>query len=81
MSIIGKREITYNLLLYNNPYKNNTNKIKTNKTNSLVLLDHQLNIYEYLKSNKSILLFHKMGSGKTISSLYSAIKLIIKIIK
>ena len=70
MSIIGKREITYNLSLYNNHYKkiqtdgsiskqSVPNKINTNKTNSFVLLDHQLAIYEYLKSNKSILLFHK----------------------
>ena len=74
MSIIGKREITYNLSLYNaykniqtdpksNQIKSNqieSNKIKTNKIESFVLLDHQNAIYEYLKSNKSILLFHKM---------------------
>jgi len=38
------------------------------------ILPHQIKVYEYLKNNWSILLFHKMGSGKTISSLYSALK-------
>ena len=58
-------------------YQNNLeliNKQSYAQSNQLIILPHQLKIYEYLKSNKSILLFHKMGSGKTISSLYSAIK-------
>lgn len=42
--------------------------------NSIIIMQHQLAIYEYLKNHKSILLFHKMGSGKTISSLYACIK-------
>ena len=51
---------------------------KTNKSpTSLTILPHQLAIYNHLISdlNKALILFHKMGSGKTISSLYVAIKL------
>jgi len=55
---------------------NKTKKIKRSKTSSsLTILPHQLVAYEHLISNKAILLFHKMGSGKTISSLYASIKL------
>ena len=41
---------------------------------SMTLQPHQLKVYTYLLTHWSILLFHKMGSGKTISSLYPALK-------
>ena len=75
---VGKRFIfnnSYNSL--NNSFyslNDKNNKNDKNEINKLKLLSHQLKVYEFLKSNKAILLFHKMGSGKTISSLYSAIK-------
>ena len=59
MSIIGIRNL----------YKN-----KRSKNISISILPHQLVAYNFLQSNKGIILFHKMGSGKTISSLYAAIK-------
>lgn len=66
MSIFGKR------YLYSN-----TNQLNLNlsESNNLIIMDHQIAIYNYLKTNRAILLFHKMGSGKTISSLYACIKL------
>ena len=48
--------------------------IETTQKNKISILPHQKKVYDFLQQNKSILLFHKMGSGKTISSLYSAIK-------
>jgi superfamily II DNA or RNA helicase len=65
MSIIGKR------ILYNE-----VDKI-TSLNKPTIIMPHQIAIYNHLKSNlnKAIILFHKMGSGKTISSLYTAIKL------
>ncbi len=68
MSIIGIRNINSN-------YTNQT--LKTTKilnTKSLIILPHQLIAYNFLQKHKGIILFHKMGSGKTISSLYAAIK-------
>lgn len=52
-------------------------KRQLNNIQSFIIMEHQLKIYDFLKhhDNRSILLFHKMGSGKTISSLYAAIKL------
>lgn len=68
MSIIGIRNINLN---YNNQTLKTT---KISNTNSLIILPHQLIAYNFLQKHKGILLFHKMGSGKTISSLYAAIK-------
>jgi superfamily II DNA or RNA helicase len=51
-------------------YTNSTNT----QTNSFSILPHQQKVYNFLKKNWSIILFHKMGSGKTISSLYSALQ-------
>jgi len=86
LNIIGKRLIFTDLDQLNRYYNKDKN-IEQNKqfitksmsnsistSNQISILPHQIKIYEYLKSNKSILLFHKMGSGKTISSLYAAIK-------
>jgi hypothetical protein len=65
MSIIGKRYI----------YTNTTLASELDSiTRSFIVMPHQLVAYEFLKTHKAILLFHKMGSGKTISSLYAAIK-------
>jgi len=61
MLIVGKRNI-------NRSYNTTSNT-------SLMILPHQLIAYNFLQKNKGIILFHKMGSGKTISSLYAAIKL------
>jgi superfamily II DNA or RNA helicase len=86
MSIIGKR-ILYNKLF--DSQFNKSKSISTSasasvsknhakaKSISLTILPHQLSVYNHLisDSNKAIILFHKMGSGKTISSLYAAIKL------
>lgn len=47
---------------------------KSNRSISLNILPHQLIAYNFLQNNRGIILFHKMGSGKTISSLYVAIK-------
>ena len=63
MSIIGIRNINSNY----------TNQSYTNKINLLTILPHQLIAYNFLQKHKGIILFHKMGSGKTISSLYAAI--------
>jgi superfamily II DNA or RNA helicase len=63
MSIIGKR--IYNKLN------------QSVSTNSIIIMDHQLVAYNFLKikTNKSIMLYYGLGSGKTISSLYASIKL------
>jgi len=51
---------------------NNLNQIINN--NKITFLKHQIDPWMYLQNHKAILLYHKMGSGKTISSLYAAIK-------
>lgn len=38
------------------------------------LMNHQLKVYNYLKNHWSLIVFHKMGSGKTISSLYAGLQ-------
>jgi superfamily II DNA or RNA helicase len=78
MSVFGKRYLYSHSNSNPNPnsYTNtNLNQSKNTKSDSLIIMEHQLAIYNYLKSNRAILLFHKMGSGKTISSLYVSIKL------
>jgi len=79
MSIIGKRilyndQINYQYGLEKQSVKS---KLIKPKSTSLTILPHQLSVYNHMMSdsNKAIILFHKMGSGKTISSLYTAIKL------
>jgi superfamily II DNA or RNA helicase len=84
MSIIGNRILYNDLSNINSDFgktsKTKSSKSKSTKTirikpsNSLTILPHQLIAYDHLISNKAILLYHKMGSGKTISSLYAAIK-------
>jgi len=69
MEIIGKRIIYNNI---NQIISNNINK--NDSTNVIKFLKHQTDPWIYLQTHKSILLYHKMGSGKTISSLYAAIK-------
>lgn len=61
------------LLSFRNIHKK-IDEIKNINNKSIILLDHQTKIYEYLKFNKAVLLFHKLGSGKTITSLYASIK-------
>lgn len=77
MSIFGKRSL--NLLnsfnSFNSPNTPNTlNSLNSDESKSLIIMEHQLKAYNHLKTHRGILLFHKMGSGKTISSLYAAIK-------
>ena len=74
MSIFGIRSIHDRL---NSHYKLNSHYTNSKEITQkhIIILDHQLKVYEYLKNNKAILLYHKMGSGKTISSLYASIKL------
>ena len=67
MIIIGKRKI------YNNINQISSNNINQ-KNNNIIFLKHQIAPWIYLQNHKAILLYHKMGSGKTISSLYAAIK-------
>ena len=72
----GKRYIGNNFYQFIN---SQFGKIKDEENNQQMeqkfkLLPHQLKVYKYLQTNWSILLFHKMGSGKTISSLYPALK-------
>jgi superfamily II DNA or RNA helicase len=74
LNISGRRLIFTDLDQLNRYYNKNTEQSKQFSSNQISILPHQIKIYEYLKSNKSILLFHKMGSGKTISSLYAGIK-------
>lgn len=70
MSVYGSRFIRSN----NEPFFNQNNDVVFN---TVTILPHQLKVYEYLKQSKhkGLLLYHKMGSGKTISSIYTAIKL------
>jgi superfamily II DNA or RNA helicase len=70
--MLGKR--------YINLYLNQQFNLSNNELNNthiqpkFELQPHQIKVYNYLKKNWSIILFHKMGSGKTISSLYSALQ-------
>lgn len=39
-------------------------QITNNKqNNSIIIMDHQLAVYDHLKTNRALLLFHKMGSS------------------
>lgn len=49
-----------------------------NKKESKILLPHQSKVVDYIKDpeNKSILLLHNTGSGKTITAIYSIMELL-----
>lgn len=72
--IRGKRfiNLSFNNLSFNKLSEQNT--LDQNNLNKFKLQPHQIKVYDYLLKHWSILLFHKMGSGKTISSLYPALK-------
>ena len=46
-------------------------RLKITKSNNIELKPHQKYVVEFMKTNRSIILYHSTGSGKTITALCS----------